>query len=85
MNLALVVLLVVGLAVGLYLVKTKSTNTTSKASTSVVSAFEIRDGNGKISQCMENTENGVPICEIETLNYTITLKDSSVLQTIPSK
>lgn len=83
-NLALVAVLVVGLVVGLYLLKNQNTNTKSKASASIISAFEIKDANGKISQCQENTPNGVPICEIETLNYTITLKDPNVLQTIPT-
>lgn len=84
MRLIVIALLLVGLGVGIYLVKNQDTKTTSKAAASIISGFEIRDASGAVSQCRENTENGVPICEIETLDFTISLKDPKVLQTLPA-
>ncbi len=84
MRLIIITLLLVGLGVGVYLVRNQNTNTASRASASIINAFEIRDGNGNVAQCQENTENGVPICEIGTLNYTITMKDPKALQSVPT-
>lgn len=84
MKLVIISLLLVGLAAGMYLVKNQNTTTQSKAATSIISAFEVRDSNGTVSQCRENTENGVPICEVETLDFTISLKDPKVLQSLPT-
>lgn len=83
-HLLLLAFLIIGLVVGIYLVSKGSTNTKTKASASVVSAFEIRDGNGKEVTCTKNTTDGVPICETETLDFTIAVKDPKVLQSLPN-
>lgn len=83
-NLAVILLILVSLPIAIYLVRSKNTtNIQSKASSSIISAFEIRDSNGKIARCIENTENGIPVCEVETLEFSMTLKDPSVLMTVP--
>lgn len=79
-HILLIALLIVGLIVGVYLIVNQETNLKSKASGSIINAFDIRDANGKEVKCTENTTTGIPECEIETLEFTMGLKDSSVIQ-----
>lgn len=83
-NFAVIILVLISLPIVIYLVRSKnSTNLQSKASSSIISSFEIRDANGKISQCSENTEKGIPICEVETLEFTVSLKDPAAIMAVP--
>lgn len=51
----------------------KPTTLQSKASSDITKHFYIMDANGKEVICIE--EDGVPVCEIETLDFSIGVKD----------
>ena len=76
--LLIILLLVIGVVVGVYLVKNSQTNLTSKAADNITSAFEIRDATGQPITCITNAA-GIPECEIETLDFTVAVKDISTL------
>lgn len=79
-HIILIIVLLIGLAAGVYLVVNRTTNTKTQASGSIISAFDIRDAKGKEVKCTENTNDGIPVCDIETLDFTATLKDPTVIQ-----
>ena len=49
-HILLIILLIIGLITAVYLVNNKKTNIKSKASGSIISAFEIKDANGNALQ-----------------------------------
>ncbi len=77
-NILLLIILIVGLAVGVWLVQNSRTNLKSSASGNITSALDIRDANGKEVKCLQNA-SGIPECEIETLDFTVAVKDPSLL------
>lgn len=74
-NLVLLLFLVVGLAIGVFLIQ-RQTNLKSKASSSFVSAFTITDGSGNVINC---TSDNPPVCTTSTLNVNVKVKDLAPL------
>ena len=69
------ILLIVGLIGGYYLVtRPQPTTIESQANSNITDYFVIYDGNGNEVQCLEN-ENGIPVCEIETLQFEVAVED----------
>ena len=66
------IVLLIGLAVGLYLIKGQ-TSLKSKASSNLIQAFEIKDGNNNPVNCEGNKTP--PECNISTQDIYIKVKD----------
>ncbi|OGE19358.1 hypothetical protein A3J19_04235 [Candidatus Daviesbacteria bacterium RIFCSPLOWO2_02_FULL_41_8] len=71
-----VLVLVVGLVVGIYLVQKQQT-LKSKATTSFVNAFEIKDSNGNVITCDASTNP--PTCNTPTLDINVKVIDKALL------
>lgn len=73
LEIIVLIILLIGLAVSLWLVG-QETLLKSKAAVDTTEAFEIRDSQGNIINCANNT------CDIQSLDITIELKDPSLLE-----
>ena len=74
---ALILLLILGLIVGVYMIKNQSTTTQTQAASNVVSSFEFKDANGNVINCTPNADD-IPVCITPTLEVTVTLKTDSL-------
>lgn len=69
----LIIILIIGILVGVYLVRNQSTTTKTQAASNVISSFEFKDANGNILTCTPNADD-IPVCITPTLQITATLK-----------
>lgn len=72
-----VLLLIAGIAIGLYLVQKQQIFKSKAASSAIIDALEIKDNEGKTINCDSN--NSPPTCDISDPNITIKLNNPAAL------
>lgn len=76
-GIALVVLVMVGAALGIYLLQQQQRIKSKASGGSFVNAFEIKDQNGNIISC--DTATNPPTCTTSTLEVKVRVKDVNPL------